>query len=74
MFSDACTSEYCGRGYQLRCIVSQIFEAFEYVVAIFDEDHDGDLDCVTAERLELDMDVPSTTYFWMFKGHNGHDR
>ncbi|XP_077554178.1 uncharacterized protein LOC144169052 [Haemaphysalis longicornis] len=20
------------------------------------------------------MDIPSTIYFWMFKGHNGHDR
>ncbi|XP_077554179.1 uncharacterized protein LOC144169054 [Haemaphysalis longicornis] len=54
--------------------VFKLFDHFDYVVAIFDQDEDGDLDCVTNVRTQLDMDVPSATYVWMLKGLNGKER
>ncbi|XP_077519953.1 uncharacterized protein LOC144129741 [Amblyomma americanum] len=48
----------------------QIFESFPYAISIFDEDQDGDLDCVRAKRTQFDKDAPSVTYVWLIKGHN----
>ncbi|XP_065282267.1 uncharacterized protein [Dermacentor albipictus] len=47
-----------------------VFEKFRFALAIFDEDQDGDLDCVSTVRTQFDKSIPSATYVWMFKGNN----
>ncbi|XP_077554180.1 uncharacterized protein LOC144169055 [Haemaphysalis longicornis] len=54
--------------------VFKLFEIFDYVVAIFDQDGDGDLDCLTNVRTYLNQDIPYSTYVWMLKDHDGKNR
>ncbi|KAH6939544.1 hypothetical protein HPB50_019332 [Hyalomma asiaticum] len=49
-----------------------VFDNFENVVAIFDVDKDGDLDCLTAVRTDYDKDASIVTYLWILKSVNGH--
>ncbi|XP_077544641.1 uncharacterized protein LOC144157742 [Haemaphysalis longicornis] len=54
--------------------VRKIYQAFPSLLAIFDQDEDGDLDCVTAERLEYDFEASTATYAWLLAGGNGHEK
>ncbi|KAL1439530.1 hypothetical protein MTO96_001295 [Rhipicephalus appendiculatus] len=51
---------------------SKVFEKFPSAVAIFDQDLDGDLDCVTAVRTDLNPETHESTYIWILKGLNGN--
>ncbi|KAH8009663.1 hypothetical protein HPB51_018960 [Rhipicephalus microplus] len=48
-----------------------VYENFPSVVAIFDQDLDGDLDCVQSVRTYLDPEAHEATYVWILKGLNG---
>ncbi|XP_077558081.1 uncharacterized protein LOC144173604 [Haemaphysalis longicornis] len=52
----------------------KMFKNFPYSIAIFDEDYDGDLDCLTTRREQYDPEEPSARYVWYLKGLNGHER
>ncbi|XP_077560760.1 uncharacterized protein LOC144175577 [Haemaphysalis longicornis] len=52
----------------------KIIDNFPYSIAIFNEDQDGDLDCLTTRRVEYDPEAPSATYIWFLKGLNGHEK
>nr|XP_037285364.1 uncharacterized protein LOC119178271 [Rhipicephalus microplus] len=49
----------------------EVYENFPSVVAIFDQDLDGDLDCVQSVRTYLDPEAHEATYVWILKGLNG---
>ncbi|XP_077513054.1 uncharacterized protein LOC144124292 [Amblyomma americanum] len=53
--------------------VGKVFESFPHLIAMFDIDKDGDLDCVSAVGTDYDSSVPRLTYVWMFPGVNGHE-
>ncbi|XP_077545739.1 uncharacterized protein LOC144158606 [Haemaphysalis longicornis] len=52
----------------------KLYEAFPFVVAIFDQDEDGDLDCVTSTRTNIDVEANTATYVWSLQGGNGHEK
>ncbi|XP_065282495.1 uncharacterized protein [Dermacentor albipictus] len=52
--------------------IYKVFENFENIVAIFDIDKDGDLDCLTAVRTDYNRGARSTKYVWILKGLHGH--
>ncbi|XP_077514037.1 uncharacterized protein LOC144124947 [Amblyomma americanum] len=49
----------------------KLFETVLSGTAIFDQDLDGDLDCVTGVRTEFDKEAQTATYVWLLKGQNG---
>ncbi|KAL1417439.1 hypothetical protein MTO96_026788 [Rhipicephalus appendiculatus] len=51
---------------------AKVFDSFPSVVAIFDVDRDGDLECLTAVRTDYDKTAQSTKYVWLLKGTQGH--
>ncbi|KAL1473370.1 hypothetical protein MTO96_038736 [Rhipicephalus appendiculatus] len=51
----------------------KVFANFVNVVAIFDIDKDGDLDCLAAVRTDYDKDASTATYVWLLKGLNGYE-
>ncbi|XP_077552804.1 uncharacterized protein LOC144167407 [Haemaphysalis longicornis] len=62
---------------QLERNVTDLFEVSQWypiAVALFDQDQDGDLDCLYAVRSELDFDARTVTYTFIFGGRNGQDR
>ncbi|XP_077512309.1 uncharacterized protein LOC144123331 [Amblyomma americanum] len=48
-------------------------ENFEYAVALYDIDNDGDLDCLNAVRTEFEREPKSATYVLSLKGPNGQN-
>ncbi|KAK8759002.1 hypothetical protein V5799_003366, partial [Amblyomma americanum] len=52
-------------------MMTQAFDAFPLVIAMFDEDLDGDLDCVKSVRTDYDKEAKKATYVWVLKGKNG---
>ncbi|KAL3246720.1 hypothetical protein MRX96_057453 [Rhipicephalus microplus] len=52
--------------------VKKVFDNFDSVVAIFDIDKDGDLDCLSGARTYYDKHSSTATYVWFLKGLNGH--
>ncbi|XP_077512926.1 uncharacterized protein LOC144124139 [Amblyomma americanum] len=51
----------------------KMFKTFPVAIALFDEDQDGDLDCLKAVRADFDEDAHTVTYVWILKNENGHD-
>ncbi|XP_077544640.1 uncharacterized protein LOC144157741 [Haemaphysalis longicornis] len=55
--------------------LKKVYAAFPSLFAIFDQDEDGDLDCVATERTAYDVETPDTaTYVWFLQGGNGHEK
>uniref|UniRef100_G3MSU2 Lipocalin/cytosolic fatty-acid binding domain-containing protein n=1 Tax=Amblyomma maculatum TaxID=34609 RepID=G3MSU2_AMBMU len=48
-----------------------LFETVLAATAIFDEDLDGDLDCVRGIRTEFNKEAQTASYVWLLKGQNG---
>ncbi|KAH6937727.1 hypothetical protein HPB50_003716 [Hyalomma asiaticum] len=66
-------------GSRLECFVMagesgrmEVLRTFPYVIAIYDVDRDGDLDCVAAVRTEFIEEPLETTYVLFFEGLGKH--
>ncbi|KAK8786600.1 hypothetical protein V5799_023625 [Amblyomma americanum] len=53
---------------------NKVFEAFPVGIAVFDEDLDGDLDCLSSVRTDFDKESQKASYTWFLMGKNGHSR
>ncbi|KAK8775146.1 hypothetical protein V5799_031509, partial [Amblyomma americanum] len=45
----------------------KVFENFPFSVAIGDSDHDGVLECIAANRTEIDPAAQTATFVWLFQ-------
>ncbi|XP_049517580.1 uncharacterized protein LOC125943157 [Dermacentor silvarum] len=54
--------------------VFKVFEDHDYGIVMLDVDQDGDLDCLTAKRTELDINARTATYVWILKGLHGKEK
>ncbi|XP_077547636.1 uncharacterized protein LOC144159841 [Haemaphysalis longicornis] len=48
----------------------QAIEEFPEAIAIFDQDKDGDLDCVYSKRVNYDETTHEAAYTWFLQGDN----
>ncbi|XP_077552799.1 uncharacterized protein LOC144167402 isoform X2 [Haemaphysalis longicornis] len=53
---------------------TKVLEWYPMAFAIFDQDLDGDLDCLYAVRTAMDLDARTATYVFKFGGRNGKDK